>query len=184
VKADVKSGKFRRIRYLVSLPLIVPSRFLLSCITVIWAFRLKPYPTAFKEFGIRVVAPKDDGTWDDHIKVYAALELLNRHDEKMMELVKKHIRIIFLVSIETSRAYHWKTSGAYYWGKGVCLLNLRRIPVEMSPEQRAVAIIGWLVYEASLVEFAGEFGAYLHRSKEAKTICEEEKRRTLQKFCE
>jgi hypothetical protein len=176
VKADVKSEKFRRMRYLALWPVFVPSKFLWSCITVIWAFCLKPYPLALKEFGIRMVSFENDGTWDNHTEVYAALEMLNWHDRERLELVKKHIRIIFLApKINT---------GCFYSGTGVCLLNLRRIPVELSTRHRALTIISWLVYEASRAKFAGKFGAYLRTSEAIKNLCKEESQRTMQKFRE
>ena len=176
MKADIKSEKFHRIRHLALLPVYVPSKFLWSCITVIWAFCLKPYPPALKEFGIRVVDFEDDGTWENHTKVYAALEMLSRHDREKLELIKKHIRIIFLApKINT---------GCFYMGTGVCLLNLRRIPAELSPRHHALTIISWLVYQASRVKFEGRFGTYLRTSEAIKNLCKEESQRTMQKFRE
>ena len=123
-----------------------------------------------------MVAYEDDGTWDNHIKVYAALELLNRHDREKLELVKRHIRIIFLAPK--------LNTGCFYLGTGVCLLNLQRIPVELSPRHRALTIISWLVSQASRVKFEGRFGTYLRTSEAIKSLCKEESERTMQKFRE
>jgi hypothetical protein len=175
VKADIKSKKFRRIRYLVFLPFFLPFQFLWSYIAVIWAFGLKPYPLALKEFGIRVVSLEDDGTWANHIKVYTALEMLNRHDREKLELVKKHFRIIFIVSKKYQDLF-------FNLGAGVCIVNLQRIFAERPPGQRLLTIIWGLVYEASHIKFAGKFGVYLHTSEAVKSLCKEESRRTMQKL--
>jgi hypothetical protein len=151
---------------------------------VIWAFGLKPYPSAIEEFGIRVVALEDDGTWINHIKVYTALEILNRHDKEKLELVKKHIRIIFIRPMEINGS-RWKQSNiCRYMGTGVCIVNLQRVLAEKQPGQRASTIIWSLVYEASRVKFAGQFGAYLHTSEAVKNACREESQRTMQKLGE
>jgi hypothetical protein len=170
MKAEVKSINVRRIIHLLSLPLLVPVGFLLSCMLAIWAFRFKPYQSALEEFGVRVVDSEDDGTQNNCRKVYVALELLNRHDKEKLELVKKHIRIIVL-GLTIPKV-------CYYMGTGVCLLNLQKIPVE----KRATTIIWWLVYEASRAKFAGKFGHYLGTSEKVKNLCKEEQRRTMQKF--
>jgi len=178
LKTDIRK-KLHQIFYLVILPVYVPSRFLYSWVLAIWAFRLKPYPTTFQKFGIRVVAQEEDeGTWNDQIKVYAALELLSRHDKEKLGLVKKYIRIIMLSTIKN------KGLLCFYMGAGVCLLDLKKLPVEMSSNRRAIKIIGWLVYEASKIKFKGKLGAYLSTSEEILNLCIEEQRRTVQKFCE
>jgi hypothetical protein len=170
MKADVKSEKFRCIRRLALPPLV----FLWSCVSFVFAFRLKPYPTAFEKFGICVVAlEKNEKTFDDQVKVYAALELLNRHDKEKLELVKKYFRIIYLLS--------HNPSGCRYFGSGVCYMGkLQEIPAE----KRVGKIIGWLVYEVSRVKLMGKFGCYLRTSEEVKNLCLEECRRTQQKFLE
>lgn len=177
MKADIKSSKVRRIITLLTLPLLVPLRFLFSHALAIWSFSFKPYPTAFQEFGIRVVAIEDYGTWNDQVKVYVALELLNRHDKGELELVKKYIRIIFLWPIKN------KERACHYMGAGVFLLDIQKIPVE----RRVPTIISWLVYEASRLKFAGRVNRYFGTfgtSKELEQACKEEQQRTMQKFRE
>jgi len=181
MNADTKRGLVRILD-----PVIMPSRFLFSCALVVRAFCLRPDRLTYEEFGIRVVAMgKDDRTSDDRVKVYAALELLRQHDKEKLELIKKHIRTIYLWSGETGGPSGWKRqSGGFYMGTGVCFLNLRLFPADLSGGNRAVTIIGWLVFEASKVEFAGKFGVYFPLSEEVQSRCTEEHRRTVQKFCD
>jgi hypothetical protein len=173
VKADVKFPLVQRIIYLVS----VPSRFLFGCIAFIWASRLKPHPLALKEFGIRVVAIENYGTWDNHDEVYAALALLNRFDPGMMELVKTHIRTILLPPVKTDLGHR------SYFGIGrICFVNLQT--AKCRAERLPIAIAGGLVYFASLTKLTGKFGVYLRTNEEVSRICKEEQRRTIRKLSE
>jgi len=155
----------------------LPLRFLFSYGLVIWAFRLKPHPRALEKFGIRVVAVENYGTWNNQFIVYVALELLNKHDREKLELVKKHIRIIFIYPTTKDG-----TTPFFYMGAGVCTLDSRIFPAKMSRGLRITNVIGWLVYEATRVRLAGKLGIYLPTSKEVENVCQEKKQKTIQKM--
>src|SRR5882757_3923936 len=101
-------------------PLIWPLYIVIGRIFIIWASRLKPHRQALERFGVRIVAPKDYGSRDDHGEVYTALTLLDRFDEEKVELVRKYIPIIFLVEMEIA-------SGYVETGR-VCCLSLKKFP--------------------------------------------------------
>jgi hypothetical protein len=164
VKTDIKFPMVRRVR-----------RFLFDCIAIIWVSRLKPHPLALKKFGIRVVTPKIFGGRDIQGEVCSALELLNRHDEEKLELVKKHISTILIFLLRSE-----KYSGQLRTGH-ICVLNLQRFPIEMFSERRLISIAGSLVHCASGVE-QRKLGVYLPESEVFKNICKEEQKQTVEKL--
>jgi hypothetical protein len=154
-------------------PLLAPVYFLCGCILIIWASRLKPHSLALKKFGIRVVAPKDYGSQDNHGEAYSALALLKRFDEERMELVEKHIRIIFLFGGTRGVTGYVRTGR-------VCLLNLQKFP-ECPAGTMPIAIAGILVYFASLAKFKIKV-PFVGGREDIKNICEEEQQQTVEKL--
>jgi hypothetical protein len=151
-------------------PLLAPVYSLCGCVLVIWAARLKPHTLALEKFGIRVVAPKDYGSRDNHGEVYAALALLNRFDEEKMELVKKYIRIIFLLPM--------KIRAGYVRTGGVCYLNPQKYPAECPAGTLPIAIAGTLVFLATLAKFKKGFVA----SEGVLNICKDECQKIVDKL--
>jgi hypothetical protein len=152
-------------------PLIWPLYVIIGRIFIIWASRLKPHHQALERFGIRVVAPKDYGSRDDHGEVYTALALLDRFDEEKLELVRKYLPIIFLVPMEIA-------SGYVETGR-LCYLSLKKFP-ESPAGTTPIVIASRLVYFAILAKIKKGFAT----SEDVRNICKEEERRTMQKLSE
>jgi hypothetical protein len=152
-------------------PLIWPLYIIIGRIFIIWSSRLKPHHQALQRFGVRVVAPKNYGSRDDHGEVYTALALLDRFDEEKLELVRRYIPIIFLAPMEIA-------SGYVETGR-VCCLNLKKFS-ECPAGTMPIVIAGRLVYFAMLAKIKKGFVA----SEDVKNICKEEERRTVQKLSE
>jgi hypothetical protein len=133
--------------------LAAPFHYLCAWICVLLASRLKPHSSALKEFGIRVVAPKDYGSQDNHGDVYTALVLLKQFDEDEFNLIKKNIRTIFL--------HDMYIFGSSYQPTGqICFLDIRKLsgcPSGTVP----IAIAGYLVYFASLAKFKKSFWSWI-----------------------
>jgi hypothetical protein len=152
-------------------PLIWPLYIIIGRIFIIWASRLKPHHQAHERFGVRVVAPKDYGSRDNHGEVYTALVLLDRFDEEKLELVRRYIPIIFLVPVEIA-------SGYVETGR-VCCLSLKKFPV-CPAGTMPIVIAGRLVYFAMLAKIKKGFVT----SESIKNICLGEERQTVQKLSE
>jgi hypothetical protein len=101
--------------------------------------------------------------------VFTALVMLNRFDEERMELVRKHIRIIFLVPMKIAANY-------VETGRG-CMLNLEKFP-ECPVGTLPIAIAGKLVYFATLAKFKRGFLT----SEAIKDICKKEQQRIVDKL--
>jgi hypothetical protein len=155
----------------IIIPLLAPVYSLCGCFFAIWASRLKPHPMALETFGIRVVASEDYGSRDNLGEVYTALVLLNRFDEAGMKLVRKHIRIIFLVPMEIARGY-------VRTGR-ICYIDPQKFP-ECPSGTMPITIAGTLVHFAALAKFKKGFVT----SDDVKNMCKEEERRTVQKLSE
>jgi hypothetical protein len=150
-------------------PLIWPLYIIIGRIFIIWASRLKPHHQALEKFGIRVVAPKDYGSRDDHGEVYTALALLDRFDEENLELVRRYIPIIFLVPLEITSVY-------VETGR-VCCFSINKFP-ECPAGTMPIVIAGELVYWATFAKIKKGFVT----SEDVKNICKEAERRTVQKL--
>jgi hypothetical protein len=148
-------------------PLAAFGEFFGGCLMVVWSSALKPHPLALKKFGIRVVAPKNYGSMDDHADVYTALLLLNRFGPKELEQVEKYIRIIFLREVDGPSLY-LKT------GRICHLTHLKECPAGVVP----IMIAGTLVYLAALAKFKRGFVT----SEGVHDICRGEKQRIVDKL--
>jgi len=148
--------------------LAAPFHYLCAWICVLLASRLKPHSSVLKDFGIRVVAPKDYGSQDNHGDVYTALVLLKQFDEDEFNLIKINIRTIFLHDM-------YIFGGGYQPTGQICFLDIRKLsgcPSGTMP----IAIAGNLVYFASLAEFNNHFGVGF---EEMKKISAEEKQQKI-----
>jgi hypothetical protein len=151
------------------IPLIWPVYFIVGRIFIIWASRLKPHRQALERFDIRVVAPKDYGSRDDHGEVYTALALLDRFDGEKLSLIRKHISIIFLVPMEIAAGYV-KTGR-------VCYLSLNKFP-ECPEGALPIVIAGQLVYFATLAKIKKG----LVTTEDVRKACQEEEQRIVDKL--
>jgi hypothetical protein len=136
-----------------------------------WASKLKPHELAFQNFGIRIVAEQEDGTWDNHEEAYAALILLSEHEEGALELVKKHIRTIYFFE-------PWQRENGYGRSGKICILDIRKF-ANYAPGTIPISIAGLLVYFATLTELE------ISRSKKnavRKKVANEEEDRVVTKL--
>jgi hypothetical protein len=170
---------------IVNFPVSVIS-FLGGIILVIWSFARRPHPVTLEEFGIRIVAPKDylqsgeEGERADESEVYIALRMLKRFDRRQLELVKKHIRIIFLVPNDVKPARF----SSYFRSGHVCLINLHSISPEVPAEKKFIAIAGLLAYQATLADFKSKMVFFGHRRAAVEVLCRRQKQRVLKKLDE
>jgi len=175
-----------RILFQMWLAAIVPVQFGAGLVLWMWAHLLRPEPSLYGAFGLRVVImEKDRDTHRDQTELLAALRLLEERDREGLKFLKKHIPVIYLWADDAKAAFGWKRqSGARYMGSGVCFLNLRNLPAEMSAEFRMINIINWLMFEASRVHFSGKLGAYFPMTTEDLGLSHEECRQVLRKLSE
>lgn len=110
-----------------------------------WASRMEPYPAALKDFGIRIVADKSNGSWDNHEEAYRALVLLNEYDEQRFALVKNSTQIIYLIRLYGSRS-------GYFKNEKMCVLDVQKFSAS-APGTIPICIAGLLVYFASFAKF-------------------------------
>lgn len=137
----------------------------------LWASRLEAHGLAFNNFGIRIVAPKDTGTWDNHDEAYTALVLLKEFDEEKFELVKKHIHTIFLHELFNFKSGYVRTGQ-------VCVLDIQKFS-ECPSGTIPITIAGILVYFASFAKFDVPFGA---ECEEIKKLCDAEQEQIVDKL--
>jgi hypothetical protein len=152
--------------------ILAPAYYLGERICVIWASRLKPHPLALENFGIRVVAPRDYGSRDNHGEVYTALVLLKKYEGERFEVVKEYIRTIFLCEMIFKSGYMQKSR--------ICYLNMQKFskcPSGTIP----ITIAGILVYVASFAKFNVPSGV---ECEEIKKICDAEEQKVVQKLAE
>ena len=136
-----------------------------------WVSKLKPHELAFQNFGIRIVAEKEDGTRDNHEEAYTALILLSEHEEVAFELVKKHIKTIYFFN-------SWKPRNGYVQLGKICFLDIRKFSNSW-PGTLPITIAGLLVYFATLTELE------LSRSKndtERKKLADTQQDRVVSKL--
>ncbi len=150
-------------------PLIWPVYFIVGRIFIIWASRLKPHQQALDRFGIRVVAPKNYGSRDDHGEVYTALALLDRFDGEKLSLIKRHTPIIFLFQMEIAAIF-------VETGR-ICCLSLNKFP-ECPEGTLPIIIAGKLVYFAMLAKIKKG----LVTSENVKKTCQEEEQQIVDKL--
>ena len=160
----------------IATPLFFPFYSLCGFVFVFWASVRKPHPLTLEQFGIRVVAPKDYGSWDNHGEIYNALVLLKRFDEEKLELVKKYIRIVFLCTIKNERA----EGGRLPTGR-VCLLDLQKF-ADCSAGMIPIQVAGMLVRFASLAKYKKGYKEAFWTSDDVRKICMEEQRLTIEKL--
>ncbi len=150
---------------------------LLASVFVVIAFARRPHSLALKRYRVRIVAITDDHQQRENLSdgTYKALILLERYDNEMFDLVKKHIRIICLGSTN-SNAGNAPTIGLYF-------LSVLRFPANFPTRKLPIVIAGFLVRQATLAKLKGCM-AYFDKVNGAAIfeLCRKEQLLTMQKL--
>jgi len=145
----------------------------MGMIILLWAYA-RPASSSMKKIaGIRLTADAEySADHGSHLnEVCEAMLLLERVDIESFELIKKHIRVIFLLSIGVECTY-------LPIGK-ICILNL----TGKSDEDKLIKIAGFLVSCATYSRLSGPIKFYLSQHQEnAKRVSQVEKRRVIEKL--
>ena len=147
---------------------------------VLLSFLRKPHPLALTSAHIRIVEFADEREVGVAMcnAAYKVLLLLEQYDMETYARVKKHIRIICLIS-RLSPNINAATipTGRFYW------LSAQRFPPDFPIDSLPIRIAGSLAWQATLAELNG-WVAYYNKSKGAaiKETCRKEQQTTLDKL--